>query len=78
MRDFQFYVTDDRYSVPSFLLVTVMDEEGARRIARRMLAEPHHRAVAVWDQNGKLFTMRRPEDIIRSGHPSASPPPAGP
>jgi len=47
LRDFELYVTDDRHSVPSFPLVTVMDEAGARRIAKRMLAELHHQSVAI-------------------------------
>jgi hypothetical protein len=37
-----------------------MDEAGARRVAERVLAEPHHVAVEVWERGGKLFTLLRP------------------
>ena len=58
MRDYQFYVTDDRYTVQSLLLVTSMDPCGARRIAQRVLAEPHHHAVEVWEREQRLFTLK--------------------
>jgi hypothetical protein len=57
VRDFQFYVTDDRYTVPSLLLVTVMDQDAACRIAERIIGEPRHMAVEVWDRNGRLFSL---------------------
>jgi hypothetical protein len=57
VRDFQFYVTDDRYAVRSLLIVTVMDESAACRIAKRILGEPHHHTVEVWDRDGRVFTL---------------------
>jgi hypothetical protein len=61
VRDFQFYVTDDRYGVPSLLLVTVADPCGAHRVAQRVLAEPHHHAVEVWERESRLFTLTEDE-----------------
>jgi hypothetical protein len=55
--DFQFYVTDDRYSVRSLLLVTASSRCGARRIAQRVLGQPHHHAVEVWEREQQLFTL---------------------
>ncbi len=57
VRDFQFYVTDSRYAVPSLMMVTTMSEADARRTAERMLAEPHHHAVDARERGQRLFTL---------------------
>jgi hypothetical protein len=57
VRDYQFYVTDDRYDVPSLMFVTVRDPCRAHRIAERILHEPHHHAVEVWERERQLFTL---------------------
>jgi hypothetical protein len=57
MPDFQFYVTDDRYSVPSLLFVAARDARSARTMAERMLDEEHHHGVEVWRDERKLFSV---------------------
>jgi len=57
MPDFQFYVTDDRYSVPSLLFVAARDARSARTMAERMLNEEHHHGVEVWRGEHKLFSL---------------------
>ena len=59
MRDFQFYVTDDRYAVRSLLIVTVASEDDARRTAQRIVAEPHHLAVEAWEAGVRRFALER-------------------
>jgi hypothetical protein len=63
MRDFQFYVTDDRYTVASLYLLSIRDEDSARRIAERILVDPHHIAVDVWERDTKLFSIG--EDALK-------------
>ncbi len=57
MRDFQFFVTDDRYDVRSLMFVQTSDAERARVLAARLLAEKHHHAVEVWSDDQRLFTL---------------------
>ncbi len=58
MRDFQLIVTDDRYHVPSLLIVCTQDEARARTIAERVLAEsPHHVSVEVLEYGRALFQL---------------------
>jgi hypothetical protein len=57
MQDFQFFVTDDRYAVPTLKLVRSRDAIAARSLAERMLDSPHHHAVEVWDARRRLFVL---------------------
>ena len=57
MPDFQFYVTDDRYSVPSLLFIATRDAKSARTMAERMLADEHQHGVEVWRDEHKLFSL---------------------
>jgi hypothetical protein len=64
IQSFQFFVTDDRYRVPTLKFVDSADVLAARSLAQRMLENPHHRAVEVWDADRALFTLvaaRRPD-----------------
>jgi hypothetical protein len=59
LREFQFFVTDARYAVPSLHIVRAANEAKAREIAERLLAEsPHHLGVEVLDDDGaRLFAI---------------------
>jgi hypothetical protein len=57
MRDFEFYVTDDRYVVRSLLVVTMIDASDALAAAERLVGEPHHLAVEVWERGERLFSL---------------------
>ena len=50
-------MTDDRYRVPTLKFVDTPDVLAARSLAQRMLENPHHRAVEVWDAERALFTL---------------------
>ena len=57
MQDFQFYVTDDRYTVPTLLFVQSRNVATARDLARRMMTDPHHRGVDVWTDDTLIFSL---------------------
>ena len=57
MRDFQFYVTDSRFSVRWLMFVQTKSAETARSMAHRLLANLHNLAVEVWDGDDRLFTL---------------------
>jgi hypothetical protein len=59
MRHFQFYVTDDRYSVRSLMLVETHDTPAARALAQRLLAQdPHYHRIDAWADELLLFSVR--------------------
>ena len=48
MRTFTFFLTDQRYSVPTVAFITARDVEWAAELARKQLGEsPHHLAVEL-------------------------------
>ena len=57
MQDFQFFVTDDRYEVPSLMLVQTKDAMSARELAQRLLNERHHHLIEVRRGDVLLFTL---------------------
>jgi hypothetical protein len=59
LREFQFFVSDARYAVPSLYIVRAASEARARALAERMLADsPHHLGVEVVDDDGvRLFAI---------------------
>lgn len=62
MRIFEFFVEDDRYTVPTLELVETRDVECARQLAsERMYASSHHRSVEVWTATDRLFVLSRQE-----------------
>jgi hypothetical protein len=62
MRDFSFYIEDDRYKVASLRLVTARDAPRARMLALRCLTDsPHHLAVEVCEEERLLFKVTREE-----------------
>ena len=59
MPDLEFFVTDDRYSVPSLFFVTVRSVRAARAQARRLLTDnPQYRLVEVREGDKLLFSVR--------------------
>jgi hypothetical protein len=54
-------VTDDRYAVPSMMLVQTKDEKRARSLAAGLLREKHHHAVEVWSGERLLFSLAEEE-----------------
>lgn len=62
MQHFEFFIEDDRYSVPTLELVVVRDADRARQLAtERLCASPHHQSVEVRTANATLFLISRPE-----------------
>jgi len=60
MRDFVYLVTDSRYPVPTLEIAPAVNEQQARRVARRLLAESeHHMSVEVRSLDGPLFVVDR-------------------
>jgi hypothetical protein len=54
------YIEDDRYSVPTLVLVIVRDEVRAKEIAKGQLgASSHHLTVEVWEDETLLFRAER-------------------
>ena len=60
MQDFQFYVTDVRYTVPTVMLVQAKDAVNARLIADQVVKARYHSAVEVWQDDRRLFIIRDP------------------
>ena len=64
LQDFQFYVTDDRYSVPSLLFVEATDANAARAIAERLLRErEHYHVIEVWERDARVFSVGVPHRL---------------
>jgi predicted thioesterase len=60
MRTFTFLVHDDRYTVPTFALVSAVDEARAKILATEKLVESaHHTSVEVLDDDTSLFSVAR-------------------
>jgi uncharacterized protein (UPF0248 family) len=58
------FITDDRSSVETFVLLIGRTVEDARAIAEADLrANPHHRAVEVREGETVIFAVRR-EDLV--------------
>jgi hypothetical protein len=57
MRDFQFVVRDDRYSVATQLRVATEDEASARDLAEAALERSSHLMVEVWEHDRRLFSI---------------------
>lgn len=80
MRDFKFLVNDDRYSVPTLMLVQAAHYERACELAENVLSEsPHHLAVEVWENDVLLATLGELPTPDRALPSAPSPPsPASP
>jgi hypothetical protein len=61
LRQFTFYMTDGRYSVPTLAFELLPDTHSAREVAEKMLAaSEHHLSVEVWEDEHRLFTVETP------------------
>ena len=60
MRTFTLFITDTRYRVPTFALLTVDDEQRAIELAKRtLIRSAYHLAVEVHDGKGPVFREER-------------------
>jgi hypothetical protein len=58
MADFEVYIDDDRYSVPSLYLITAQTDAGARTAAEQMLASSeHHQGVELRRDGERVFAL---------------------
>ena len=56
MADFELFIDDDRYSVPSLYLISVVDMDRALQHAERLLDESHHhRGVEVRHDGVRVY-----------------------
>jgi hypothetical protein len=74
--DFEIFIDDDRYSVPSLYLISVVDHERARLHAERLLYESaHHRGVEVRHGGVRVygagsFAAARAHDVVQASDDS--------
>jgi hypothetical protein len=58
MADFEVFIDDDRYSVPSLYLITARNEARARAKAEEMLhASDHHRGVELRQGGESVYAL---------------------
>jgi hypothetical protein len=58
MPDYQVYVDDDRYSVPSLYLITANSEARARAMAEELLTgSDHHQGVELRQDGERLYGL---------------------
>ena len=63
MRDFQVFITDDRYTVLTLHIVQAPCVERASELAERLLAgSVHHLAVEVFDEGRRVFAIGKTVD----------------
>jgi len=76
MEDFEVYVDDGRYSVPSLYLITAASEARALAIAAEMLtASIHHRGVELRRGGERIYALgsfAAPGPAARDGSDSAA------
>jgi hypothetical protein len=62
MNTFEFFIEDDRYTVPSLELVQARSADRARQLAaERLHASLHHLSVEVRIGSDRLFFLHRTE-----------------
>lgn len=61
MRDFMFYMTDTRYSTPTWFAAVLSDESRARAMAASRLAESAFHTAIECTENGRVL-FRLPGD----------------
>lgn len=58
MTDFEVYVDDDRYSVPSLYLISAATESRARTMAEALLhGSEHHQGVEVLRDGERIYAL---------------------
>jgi len=69
MADFEVYIDDDRYSVPTLYLITATGEQGARAKAQEVLdASDHHQGVELRQDGERIFVLGSFALLGRSAH----------
>jgi hypothetical protein len=62
MRTYSLFIEDDRYSVPTLVVIEARSDDGAVAIAQRHLRESrHHQSVELCFEDRPLFKCRRAE-----------------
>ena len=60
MANYTLFVHDDRYTVPTFYILTVADERRALELAEeKLLSSPHYRRVEVFDGDTLIGAIDR-------------------
>ena len=60
MASYTLFVHDDRYSVPTFYMVTVANDQRALKLAEEKLhSSPHYRRVEVFDGDRLVAAIDR-------------------
>jgi hypothetical protein len=73
MNTFEFFIQDDRYTVPTFELVHLRDAERARELAaQRLCASLHHQSIEVRMGSERLFLISRSAPSKGSGEAHGS------
>lgn len=69
MRDFQIYIDDDRYSVPTLHIASLASEARALEIAERYMRESdHHLGVEVREDDKVVFSLGSFAPVTRRDH----------
>ncbi len=72
IRQFQLFVDDDRYTVPSVRFLSARDIVSALAVADRLIDESsHHRGVEVCENGRRLFGLGSCARMARSGEDEA-------
>jgi len=58
MADFEVYIDDDRYSVPSLYLITALSDARARTMAEELLvSSEHHQGVELRRGGERIYAL---------------------
>jgi hypothetical protein len=79
MADFEVYIDDDRYQVPSLYLITANSEARARAIVDDLWrSSEHHHGVELRRNGERLLGLGSLAEGMPPGHPPRAPQPSGP
>jgi hypothetical protein len=68
MRDFEVFIDDDRYSVPSLYLITANGEARARAKAEELLrGSDHHHGVELRQDGERIYALGSFATLTTSG-----------
>lgn len=72
MADYEVYVDDDRYQVPSLYLISASSETRARAIVDELLSSSeHHHGVELRRDGERLLGLGSLADVSQHGRPCA-------
>lgn len=79
MADFEVYIDDDRYQVPSLYLITANSEARARAIVDDLWrSSEHHHGVELRRNGQRLLGLGSLADVLVAGRPPRASEPSGP